>query len=75
MPPQLEIDSILSKVVTKEVASPALYKLCFPDRVVVEGYKRRTAAEKAAASPPAPAALSAAAPAMATPKQQFSAAI
>ena len=57
------------------MASPELYKLCFPDRVIVEGYKRRAAADKAAAATPASSVPTVAAPAVAAPKQQFSAAI
>jgi len=40
-----ELDALLATVVTKEAASAALYRHCFPDQVIVDDYKRRVKAE------------------------------
>ena len=39
--PRRESAQVLAKVITKDLASPELYKLCFPDKVIVEDYKKR----------------------------------
>jgi len=36
-----EIDAILSKLVTRDRVSDEVYALCFPDKILVENYKRK----------------------------------
>ena len=36
--PRRESAQVLAKVITKDLASPESYKLCFPDKVIVEDY-------------------------------------
>lgn len=36
-----EIDAILSKLVTRDSVSDEVYALCFPDKILVENYKRK----------------------------------
>ena len=35
---KLEIDKVLGELVTEDVASPTLFKACFPDKILIREY-------------------------------------
>jgi hypothetical protein len=45
-----ELDALLGEIVTRDTASDALFQVCFPDKVLIEEYKRKLETEAAEAA-------------------------